>query len=118
MLKNTFGQKSRSGTARTIRDSAEDAANAGISMLQGYVKSVLSNDERCVQRYLCQASREATRDSRDLGYIIASVGGYATSYLLDSNKSSNIGFKNLYDASMKGRSMNEDCAKIFSDCGE
>lgn len=118
LLKNTFGQKSRSGTARTIRDSAEDAANAGISMLQGYVKSVLTNDDRCVQKYLCQASKEATRDSRDLGYIIASVGGYATSYLLDSNKSSNIGFKNLYEASMKGRAMGEDCTKLYSDCAE
>jgi len=114
LLKNTFGQKSRSGTARTIRDSAEDAANAGVSMLQGYVKSVLANDDRCVQRYLCQASKEATRDSRDLGYIIASVGGYASSYLLDSAKSAD--FKSLYEASMKGRAMSEDCAKLYSEC--
>lgn len=116
LLKNTFGQRSRSGTARTIRDSAEDAASAGVSMLQGYVKSVLATDDRCVQKYLCQASKEATRDSRDLGFIIASVGGYASSYLLDNSKSAN--FKSLYDASMKGRTASEDCARIYADCVE
>lgn len=116
VLKSSFGSKSRSGTARTIRDSAEDAANAGVSMLQGYVKSVLANDEHCIQRYLCQASKEATRDGRDLGYVIASVGGYASSYLLDKSKTAN--FKSVWDASMKGRSMGEDCAKLYPECAE
>lgn len=85
-------------------------------MLQGYVRSMLAQDDRCVQRYLCQASKEATRDSRDLGYVIASVGGYASSYLLDNSKSAN--FKSLYDAALKGRSANEDCAKHYPDCPE
>jgi hypothetical protein len=116
LLKNTFGQKSRSGTARTIRDSAEDAASAGVSMLQGYVKSVLANDGHCAKRYLCQASREAIRDGRDLGYVIATVGGYATSYLLDSSRSN--GFNTYYDASLKGRSAKDDCAKLYAECSE
>lgn len=116
LLKNTFGQKSRSGTARTIRDSAEDAASAGVSMLQGYVKSVLASDGHCAKRYLCQASREAIRDGRDLGYVIATVGGYATSYLLDSSRSQ--GFNTFYDASLKGRSAKDDCQKLYSDCLE
>lgn len=116
LLKNTFGQKSRNGSARTIRDSAEDAASAGVSMLQGYVKSVLANDGHCAKRYLCQASREATRDGRDLGYVIASVGGYATSYLLDSTRQQN--FNQFHEASLKGRSMKEDCAKLYSECTE
>lgn len=118
MLKNTFGQQRyRTGTARTIRDSAEDAANAGVSILQGYVRSMLVDDEKCVQRYLCQASREATRDGRDLGYVIASVGGYASSYLLNNAKSSD-NFKKLYDATAKGRLSGEDCAKLYSECNE
>lgn len=116
LLKNTFGQKSRSGSARTIRDSAEDAANASVSMLQGYVKSVLANDGQCAKRYLCQASKEATRDGRDLGYIIASVGGYATSYLLDTSKSAQ--FNDFHEASLRGRQMKEDCAKLYPDCAD
>lgn len=115
LLKSTFGQKARVGTARTIRDSAEDAANAGVSMIQGYVRSVLAGDESCMQRHLCEASSVATRDGRELGYLIASVGGYASSYLLDSAKSAN--FKRLYDASMKGRA-NIDCTKQYPNCSE
>lgn len=118
ILKNTFGHKSRSGTARTLRDSAEDAANAGVSMLQGYVKAVMANDAKCVQRHLCQASHEATRDGRDIGYFIASAAGYASSYLLDGSKPGN--FKSLHEASMRGRSMQEDCAVLYAgvDCNE
>lgn len=115
LLKNTFGQKSRGAGGRTIRDHAEDVANAGVSILQGYVKSMLAQDDKCVQRYLCQASKEATRDGRDLGYVIATVGGYASSYLLDGSKSTS--FKSLHDASTKGRSM-EDCAKLYAECNE
>lgn len=110
LLKSTFGQRARSSTsARTIRDSAEDAASAGVSLLQGYVRSVLVEDKGCTKRYLCEASREAIRDGRDLGYVMATVGGYATSYLLDSTRSSN--FHEYYDASSKGRSNNVDCKK-------
>ena len=117
LLKITFGQKSRSGgTARTIRDSAEDAASAGVSMIQGYLKSVLTQDGQCAKRYLCQASREAVRDSRDLGYVIATVGSYTSSYMLDSSKSD--AFNTFYDASLKGRSAKEDCYKIYPDCAE
>lgn len=118
-MKNTFGQKSRSGTARTIRDSAEEAANAGITILQGYVKSITSDNKHCVLRNLCQASKEATRESRDLGYIIASVGGYASSYLLDGQTGRDgPNFKTMYDAALRGRNVQEDCAKQYPECNE
>lgn len=116
LVKSSFGHRSRSAGGRgSVRDWAEEAATGAVTMLQGYVKSVLSNDDQCVQKHLCQASKEAAQNNRELGYLIASVGGYATSYLLDSNKSSNLGFKTLHDAAAKGRSVNsiEECAKIF-----
>ena len=117
MLKHTFGAKQRSGTARTIRDSAEDAASASVSMLQGYVKSMLAPNANCQKRYLCQASREATRDAKDVGYLIASVGGYATSYLLDSSRSGD--FQQFHEATSRGRSLkpDHDCVKLY-ECNE
>lgn len=111
LLKNTFGQKSRSGTARTLRDSVDGAAQAGISVLQGYVKSMLTDDQKCAQQYLCQASREATASGgRDIGYLIASVGGYTSSYMLNNPKFAD--FESLYEASKEGKGM-KDCAKIY-----
>lgn len=115
MVKQVLGQKSRSGSsARTLKDTAEEAAIAGVSVLQGYVKSLLANnDEQCIKRYLCQAGREAVfmRDSRELSNVIAMVGGYASSYLLDSANSGK--FKDLYMASSKGRALKEDCAQLY-----
>ncbi|XP_053207180.1 uncharacterized protein LOC128391343 [Panonychus citri] len=85
-------------------------------MLRGYVKSVLSSDDdQCAQRHLCESSKEAIREGRELGYIVSQVGGYASSYLLQQQKS--IPSTSSYEAVRKGRN-NEDCAKVYSNCNE
>lgn len=112
LLKNSFGPKSRGAHyGRTIRDTAEDVASAGVTILQGYVKSLLTDDERCTKRYLCQASKDAAREGRELGYLVATVGGYASSYLLDEGNN-RMAFKNYHEASQKGRG-GGDCEKEF-----
>lgn len=75
MLRTSFTQKARSSTARGIRDAFDDATVAGVTMLQGYVKSVLSKDSHCAQRHICEASKDAVRDGRELGYLVAQFGG-------------------------------------------
>jgi len=90
MLKSSFGQRARSSTSRGIRDSLDDAAVAGISMLKGYVKSVLSPGEQCSQKHICEAASRASREGRELGYLIAQFGGYASSYLLEKSEISSI----------------------------
>lgn len=116
MLKTSFGQRARSSTARGITDAFDDAAVAGVSMLKGYVKSVLAKDTPCSQKYICEASKDAVREGRELGYLVAQVGGYASSYLLENQKSSYT-FNTSYEAARKGRS-GEDCAKVYSTCNE
>lgn len=115
MLKLTLGQKSRSGMARTLKDSVEDAAAASVSVLQGYVKSLIAIDNhQCVKRYLCQASKDAVKSGREMGSIVSSIGGYASSYLLDSSRSDK--YHGYHEASQRGRTTSEDCAKIYSEC--
>lgn len=111
------GQKGRSSSPRTIKDTAEDVASASVSMLQGYIKSVLTNEDKCVLRYLCEASKEAVRDGRELGYVVASVGGYASSHILGNSKSS---FNHLYDAAKKGRNVNDEssCSQYITECAD
>lgn len=75
MLKTSFGQRARTTASRGIRESLDDAAIAGITMLKGYVKSVLSPDEQCTKKYMCEAAQRASREGRDLGYLIAQFGG-------------------------------------------
>lgn len=76
MVRSSFGQRARSaGNSRGIRDAFDDASLAGVSMLRGYVKSVLAKDSPCTQKYLCEASKDAVRDGRELGYLVAQFGG-------------------------------------------
>lgn len=117
LLKNTFGQKARSNTsARTLRDSAEDALSAGVSILQGYVKSVLSNDENCVRRHVCQANADALRDGRDAGFIVATLGSFASNYLLDNNQKPTE-YKSLHVAASNGRNPSNNCTQLYP-CNE
>jgi hypothetical protein len=115
MLKSSFGQRARSTSSRGLRDSIDDAALAGITMLRGYVKSVLSPGEQCPQRHMCEASARAAREGRELGFLIAQFGGYASSYLLESQKS--VPFNMNYEATRQGRS-GGDCTKLYQICNE
>lgn len=74
MIKNSFNQKARSAT-RGFRGAIDDATVAGVNMLQGYVKSVLTTDDQCAQKYLCESSKQALQDGRELGFVITQLGG-------------------------------------------
>lgn len=115
MLKSSFGQRARTSSSRGIRDSLDDAAVAGISMLKGYVRSVLTSEEQCTQKYICEAAARASREGRELGYLIAQFGGYASSYLLENQKS--VPFNSNYEASRQGRN-GADCTKLYQACNE
>lgn len=77
MLKTSFTQRNaRSASSeRGLKQSAEDAAVASISMLKGFVRSALTSDQQCVQRHICEAATQATRESKELGYLISQFGG-------------------------------------------
>jgi len=115
MLKSSFGQRARSSATRGIRDTIDDAAVAGISMVKGYVKSVLTPDQSCTQKHICEAAARASREGREMGYLIAQMGGYASSYLLESQKS--VPFNSNYEASRQGRN-GADCTKLYQTCNE
>jgi len=77
MLKTSFAQRNArsASSVRGLKDSMDDAAVAGISMLKGFVRSALSTEQQCVQRHLCEAAGQASRESRELGYLITQLGG-------------------------------------------
>lgn len=75
MLKSTLGQRARSATSRGSRAVLDDAATASASLLKGYIRAFMSNNSSCVQKYLCEASKEAVSDGREVGYLIAQIGG-------------------------------------------
>lgn len=75
MLKSTLGQRARSATSRGSRAVLDDAATASASLLKGYIRAFMTNNSSCVQKYLCEASKEAVSDGREVGYLIAQIGG-------------------------------------------
>ncbi|KAH7639970.1 hypothetical protein HUG17_4003 [Dermatophagoides farinae] len=118
MVKTNFAQR-RNGRSllndeRGLKDSLDDAAIAGISMMKGFVRSLLSNDPKCIQRHICDAATNAAQESRELGSVISQIGGYASSYVLDSQKMSP--FNSNYNAARVGRG-GGDCRKMYS-CNE
>lgn len=75
LLKSSFGPRARSSSTSRLRDSVDGAAQASISMLQSYVKSVTTTDGACIQRNICEAAQSATRESPQLGGLIVQLGG-------------------------------------------
>ena len=77
MLKTQFTQRNArsSSSVRGLKESVDDAALASISMFKGFVRSALSTDQKCTQKHICEAASQASRESRELGYLIAQFGG-------------------------------------------
>lgn len=61
-LKTSFSHRSLNARSLGKRDSMSDATVAGISMLKGYVRTYRSADEKCLQRYMCEANNECIRE--------------------------------------------------------
>lgn len=61
-LKTSFSHRSLTARSLGKRDSMSDAAVAGISMLKGYVRSYRNADEKCLQRYICEANTDCVHE--------------------------------------------------------
>lgn len=76
LLKSSFGQRARSSSSGSrLRDSVDGAAQAGISMLQSYVRSIMSTEPHCIQRNICEGVKSAVQESPHLGGLIVQLGG-------------------------------------------
>ncbi|XP_065354493.1 uncharacterized protein LOC135948966 isoform X2 [Calliphora vicina] len=113
-LKTSFSHRSLNARSLGKRDSVSDATVAGISMLKGYVRTYRSADEKCLQRYMCEANTECLREIGGTS-IFCQLGSYATSYLLD--RTSDGSFNQIYEAGRRGRS-GFDCSQLYLECNE
>ncbi|XP_039968355.1 uncharacterized protein LOC126767731 isoform X1 [Bactrocera neohumeralis] len=113
-LKTSFSHRSLSARSMGKRDSVSDATVAGLSLLKGYVRTYRNADDKCMQRYMCEANSECVREIGGAS-IFCQLGSYATSYFLD--RTSDGKFEHLYDAGRRGRS-GYDCHQLFLECNE
>lgn len=61
-LKTSFSHRSMRARDLGRKDSVSDAAVAGIVMVKSYVKSMITTDDKCLQKYVCEANEECSRD--------------------------------------------------------
>lgn len=61
-LKTSFSHRSLAARSLGKKDSVSDFAIASISMMKSYVRTTGNNDEKCMQKYLCEANTECNKD--------------------------------------------------------
>ncbi|XP_055904174.1 uncharacterized protein LOC129939986 isoform X2 [Eupeodes corollae] len=113
-LKTSFSHRSLAARSIGKRDSMSDATVAGISMLKGYVRTYRNAEDKCMQKYICDANTECVKEIGGTS-IFCQLGTYATSLILERTSGSQ--FENLYDAGKRGRS-GLDCSQLFLECNE
>ncbi|GBP34914.1 hypothetical protein EVAR_26504_1 [Eumeta japonica] len=113
-LKTSFSHRSLAARSMGRKDSVSDAALAGIAMLKTYVRSFGTGDDRCLQKYVCDANSEC---SADIGpkSVFCQLGTYAASFVLERQSEGT--FEDFYEAGRRGRS-GVDCRQIYLECNE
>ncbi|CAG9820161.1 unnamed protein product [Phaedon cochleariae] len=114
-LKTSFSHRSMAARHLGRKDSVSDAAVAGVAMMKGYLRSVSNGNEKCMQRYVCEANSEC---SKDIGQssLFCHLGSYAVSFILDKSAPTT-SFEMLYEAGRKGR-FGDNCHEKYLECNE
>jgi len=113
-LKTSFSHRSLAARSIGKKDSVSDAAVAGIAMMKSYVRTYRNADDKCMQKYLCEANTECNKDIGGSS-IFCQLGTYATSFMLERTTGNS--FEAFYDAGRRGRS-GENCRQIYLECNE
>ncbi|XP_028179487.1 uncharacterized protein LOC114366726 isoform X1 [Ostrinia furnacalis] len=113
-LKTSFSHRSLTARSMGRKDSVSDAALAGIAMLKTYVRSFGTTDDKCLQKYVCDANNEC---SSDIGpkSVFCQLGTYAASFVLE--RQSGGSFEEFSEAGRRGRA-GVDCRQMYLQCNE
>ncbi|XP_075233746.1 uncharacterized protein LOC142331609 [Lycorma delicatula] len=114
-LKTSFSHRSIAARSIGKKDSVSEAAVAGLTLLKGYVRTMKTTDDSCMQKYVCEANKECSGTINGSSAIYCQLGTYATSFLLEKTSSSP--FDIFYEAGRRGRS-GDDCQQLYLACNE
>ncbi|XP_056631985.1 uncharacterized protein LOC130442041 [Diorhabda sublineata] len=113
-LKTSFSHRSLQARSVGKKDSISDAATASLAMMKGYMRSLSTGDTKCMERYVCQANSEC---SKDIGQssLYCHLGSYAISYVMEKSLGSS--FDVFYEAGRRGR-YGDNCREKYLECNE
>ncbi|XP_076029154.1 uncharacterized protein LOC143018002 [Oratosquilla oratoria] len=110
-LRTSLSQRSLEARALGQTSQMTEAAIASTYMIETVVRSYGTEDDICMQKYLCEANKNCVDNSSDSVYFYCQVGTYGVSYLLDHLTYTP--FEIFIDAGRRGR-LGENCIKVFS----
>lgn len=113
-LKTSFSHRSLTARSMGRKDSVSDATVAGLLMAKSYIKTYRNSEDKCMQKYVCEANNECQQDVGGSS-IFCQLGSYATSFLLERTTDSS--FESFYEAGRRGRS-GVDCRSVYLECNE
>ncbi|XP_063625032.1 uncharacterized protein LOC134796755 isoform X4 [Cydia splendana] len=113
-LKTSFSHRSLAARSMGRKDSVSDAAIAGIAMLKTYVRSFNTSDDKCLQKYVCDANNECAGDIGPKS-VFCQLGTYAASFVLERQSGGT--FDDFYEAGRRGRG-GFDCRQMYLECNE
>jgi len=114
-LRTSFSQRSLEARSLGTSDPMADAAVAATTMLKTYIRNYNTEDDLCMQKFLCQANQNCVESTGDSGYLFCQIGTYGMSYLLEHQTYTP--FEIFNDAGRRGR-VGETCDEIFAECNE
>lgn len=114
-LKTSFSHRSMAARSLGKKDSISEAAIAGLTMFKGYMRTMRTSDDICMQKFVCEANKECSDDLNKSNAVFCQLGTYATSLIL--HKSSSSPFEAFLEAGRRGRSK-DDCRQIYLTCNE
>ncbi|KAF2363663.1 Gamma-crystallin-related [Trinorchestia longiramus] len=73
-LRTSFSQRSLEARSLGTSDPMADVAVATTSMVKSFVKTYSTEDDLCMQKYLCEANQECVDGTSDSGYLFCQIG--------------------------------------------
>lgn len=114
-LRTSFSQRSFDARSIGTSDPFADAGVAATTMLKTYIKTYETEDDICMQQYLCEANSDCVLGTGDTGYLFCQIGTYGMSYLLE--RTTYTPFEIFNDAGRRGR-VGENCKAVFNECNQ
>ncbi|KAF6212284.1 hypothetical protein GE061_012806 [Apolygus lucorum] len=115
-LKTSFSHRSIAARSLGKKDSVSEAAVASLAVFKGYVKTMKTSDDTCMQRYMCEANRECATDTNSSSSIYCQLGTYLASFMIQRSGVASP-METYYEAGRRGRS-GDDCNQLYLSCNE
>ncbi|KAI5701910.1 uncharacterized protein LOC103520236 [Diaphorina citri] len=116
-LKTSFSHRSMRARSLGSKDTVSEIGMTGSILSKTLVKSLNTDDDICLQRYVCEANQECvnalSNTTSNKHNIYCQLGNYLSSYLLRNKLS----LSQFSESGRRGRSQ-ENCKEIYLACNE